>query len=315
MKVPIKASPGTRTSDRRFIHSRAFTLIELVTVLAIIALLISLLSSAIQQARESARRLQCLNQIRQQALAIQNFHQMHGLIPSNGGADPGNDLSIVGGPSLKPSTTDLDSNVFFRWGVGDPSREPRNQTGSWAFSILPFVERDAEFYGHAVGASFPIFACPSRSRGAPMATANDAYGNYESGGLAMTKTDYCGNQQLMLGLPNYTSFRDIQDGLSSTVLIGEKPHDPVIQIETSWYWDEPIWIGGSNGTVRSGVLIVSDHPGTGYRINWGSAHVAGANFAFADGHCRLISNSVDWKLLLNSLTPHGSESESLSSLE
>src|SRR5579872_2978963 len=88
-----------------------FTLIELLVVIAIIAILVALLLPAVQQARESARRSQCKNNLRQIGLAIANYESTHMVFPFGKGAG----YAALGAP------------VYARWSVHS--------------MLLPYVEQ------------------------------------------------------------------------------------------------------------------------------------------------------------------------------
>jgi prepilin-type N-terminal cleavage/methylation domain-containing protein len=104
--------------SKRLTPRRAFTLVELLVVIAIIGVLIALLLPAIQAAREVARRIQCGNNLKQYALALHNYNDVHGRLPS------GYASLVTGGANNT------------NWG----SMAPMNRVG-WQVRILPFMEQ------------------------------------------------------------------------------------------------------------------------------------------------------------------------------
>jgi len=131
-----------------------FTLVELLVVIAIIGVLVALLLPAVQSAREAARRMQCVNNLKQLGLALQNHHSARGHFPAS------SDVSPVEGVT-RPAGTKDDC-------CGTPSR-----TG-WTLEILPYMENQTLYnlfdptvtIGHANNfairnAEAPWFSCPS----------------------------------------------------------------------------------------------------------------------------------------------------------
>jgi prepilin-type N-terminal cleavage/methylation domain-containing protein/prepilin-type processing-associated H-X9-DG protein len=106
------SSPASRRRGRA--AANAFTLVELLVVIAIIGVLVALLLPAIQSARETARRAQCSNHLKQIGLAALNFESTHKGLPSGGWG--------------------------YQW-MGDPDRAGKSQPGGWLFSILPHLEQ------------------------------------------------------------------------------------------------------------------------------------------------------------------------------
>jgi prepilin-type N-terminal cleavage/methylation domain-containing protein/prepilin-type processing-associated H-X9-DG protein len=114
-------------------NRRAFTLIELLVVIAIIAVLIALLLPAVQSAREAARRAQCINNLKQLGLALQNYHSATNALPPLFGS--------FGNPGWGPPYD------------GGSGPWPLN----WAYNILPYLEQQplynaANVYGGTTSA-------------------------------------------------------------------------------------------------------------------------------------------------------------------
>jgi prepilin-type N-terminal cleavage/methylation domain-containing protein/prepilin-type processing-associated H-X9-DG protein len=290
---------------------RAFTLIELLVVIAIIGVLISLTLPAVQKVREAAARASCQNNLHQLGTALMMHAATYGVLPTNGGPAPGqiNETGTNGG----------------WWGTPNSQALPRDQPGSWAYAILPYLEQQNAVAANDQGVAVKVYLCPSRNRDQPQSVApvdpiTPAVTYTNVGGKnPWCKTDYAGNWYVtmnrwwdggcpLIGLP--LAFTDIVDGTSNTLLLGEKAMDPQRYNTGGWYFDEPIFTGGSDGTGRQGTIIISDVESgrTGaFPWNWGSPHQAGPQFLFADGSVRTVSYATDGSVVWALLTPNGQE--------
>lgn len=129
-------------SKRRF---RGFTLIELLVVIAIIAILVSLLLPAVQQAREAARRIQCKNNLKQLGLAVHNYIDVTTVLPPSS--------------CVNPQIIDTGNNSS--WGVHGRIL-PYLEQGNLANLVDLSVAWD--FQPVISGMKIPTFACPSDPR-------------------------------------------------------------------------------------------------------------------------------------------------------
>ncbi len=131
-------------------NNRAFTLVELLVVIAIIGVLVALLLPAIQAAREAARRTQCMNQLKQMGLAMQNHVSAQNCFPTGGNTHNG----WIGN--------------YTTGGTNNPGRPngPNKQGLGWAYQILPYLEQTnvKSLTNHAalVTSVIPGYFCPSR---------------------------------------------------------------------------------------------------------------------------------------------------------
>src|SRR6202043_1550394 len=110
----------------------------------------------------------------------------------------------------------------------------------------------------------------------------DGNGIYSSGGWAWGRTDYAVNLNAFDNRPVCYPMSRFRNGLSNTVLVGEKAYDVEVQ-RLSWFYDESFFLGGSKGTSRGAPGLSHDGPGINYKDNWGSPHSGGVNFVYGDG--------------------------------
>ena len=284
---------------------RGFTLVELLVVIAIIGILVALLLPAVQAARESARRTECANHLKQMGLAVHKFADVNKTLPSS---------------RLGPQHATWFVQIM-------PYVEQSNLFAMWNISNTYYVQTTA-----AQTTSAAIYLCPSRrsamlssqfeisSTGQPDAQQHPgALGDYACNGGqfagAIVDDPLCRgamcqassqlvNSQIVNSTPQ-TRLADFLDGTSHTFLIGEK-HVPLSKFGQSG----PSWGDGAiyNGDFPRNFSRIAGNPkfnlGQGpddldgpWHCKFGSYHPTVCQFVFTDGHLSALSNNTDIEIL------------------
>lgn len=276
-----------------------FTLVELLVVIAIIGILVALLLPAVQSAREAARQVECKNHLRNLAQACVTHEAKHGIFPSAGGPDWRYHMTILNGvPQIAP-----------------------NQHGGWGYQVLPYMEATNVYNGGqattdmersivAIRTPNPIFFCPTR-RAPEVVERADWYGFKPDGTpgnsgqtYGHAKNDYAAasldtNGSFpdgigMITRMNPRSVGEITDGLSNTIMLGEKRLDRAHLGKMQANDNEGYTCGWNHDTVRyTNRAPRQDSFNAPSEDRFGSAHSGGFMVALGDTSVHYILYSID----------------------
>lgn len=316
-------------------NRRGFTLIEILVVIAIMGTMVSLLLPAVQNARESARTLQCKNNLRQIALATEMFHEQHNAYPpARYQPRPGDfPLYDCGGvqttwlvrilPFLEQGTLEE------RWSYSRPYADHPNDVREQTIAIYTCPSRRSvetavgtgllsrtttTWLSLPCGCKIPVTTTDSTEVSGAVGDYGGNHGDLSPGSYGLPTDFYYGGNgtgviissrarcdgETPLDWVDRIGHRDVYDGLSNTFLAGEM-HVPLGKLRKSPE-DAFIFNGDHvfNFTRVGGptVPIASDRGSTGNSlVGWGSWHTGICNFALCDGSVRSISTSMDTDLL------------------
>jgi prepilin-type N-terminal cleavage/methylation domain-containing protein len=311
-----------------------FTIVELLVVVAIIGTLVGLLLPAVQVARESARRSQCGNNVKQWSLAMQTYHDVYGALPLGGSGWTW--VNTCWMPTLWPYLEESGlasrydySSSWTKWGNVNNQLDKSNASPLSRRLAIYYCPSDRPNAYFQMDAGVGTFYSP-RMNYAINATSVTVSGKTYRGPFALSRTNgsdpvqtWKSFQSLGYKGSETTRYRDITDGLSKTLVMAEvnmwtsdtgSPVDPRGQpvsnkfntsITPNAMFDRvPNWYVAPNYTCADTPPYLPCQANTGSGNIWiyaaRSKHLAGVQSASADGAVQFVSNTIDqsvWQAL------------------
>ena len=305
-----------------------FTLIELLVVIAIIGVLVGLLLPAVQQAREAARRSACSNNMKQQGLAVHNYADVNpekfpvGWVGEYEMGEWHGDEGEGHGFASRMLPFIEQNNVYKTINFGAQVSAASNATARTTVISTFLCPSDSYGAGDVFspgeeGAGSNDEETPDATPGSTQYSRSNYPGCFGSehvaghdhgggGGGDEGLEPGEGNGIFLAGGAsgeNAVSFRDVRDGLSKTIMIGERDS----RLGGS------LWIGRGDGLEAgmSRVVGVGEHVfnsgGEAHFEDYYSSHPGGVSFVFADGHVAFLSDGMSDALFASLCTRAGGE--------
>ncbi len=275
---------------------RGFTLIELLCTISIVGVVVGLVLVAVQSARESARRVQCVNNLKQLGLAVQSYAGVHGVI-----AQGGNEFSHLS--MLLPYLDNRPLYDSINFSIGPDSLENRTaESNSVSLLICPSetaAHRHSGQTNYAGNAGVGFDGYRSKWNG--------VFGGGSPNRLADITDGLTGTAMMsewLLGTERYGA-RDARRSVFDTPMIldfeqfAQACHTIDINSATlngqkGWAWLRP-YISASlyNHTLGPGDHSCTNSTGVSTGA-WTAAsqHPGGVNILFADGHVQFVREGV-----------------------
>lgn len=307
-----------RTTSVKTNSPAAFTLVELLVVVAIIGILIGMLLPAVQQVREAARRASCLNNIRQLALSAHLFHDSKNRFPPS--AVGGEDETIGFGPARGGYITwpafllpfleqdNLANKIDFNYSayVSDSTGQHETLVGEHPANVSDQVNKFASTNAPV------LFSCPSVAKQFEEGEHKD-YAINVGGQLPWYPFNRDGNG---IGfLDSRIGIEKVRDGTSNTFLLLERKRYDGRDLSDNTRVNPFLWSSFKhNGQVLYGYNADESEIIATFRIgkHWrapSSDHPEGVNVAMCDGSTRFLSDSVTFVPYRATFTRSGGEVE------